>query len=214
MLLMHLAYGIALVGAALAAPAPIIDNEHVRLLLVTNQPGVKSPLHAHTMNRVMIYLDPGQARSTDAGGRAENLQFRAGEVRWSPAGGKHTSENTAGKPYRVVEVELKTPGRPVLFGTLDPVRLAPRSYKVLIDNPQVRVLRARIEAKQSVPFHEHALNRIVVYLTDAHLRVKDESGKITEATAKVGDVRWAGVGKHSEENAAAKSFEVVAVEVK
>ena len=37
---------------------------------------------------------------------------------------------------------------------------------------------------------------------------------VTEATAKSGDVRWSGIGKHSEENIAGLPLDVVAVEVK
>ena len=142
------------------------------------------------------------------------MKFRAGEARWSPAGGKHTSENTGGKPFRVVEVELKTEGHPVRFGALDPVRLAPNSYRVVIENQQVRVLHVRIGSKEKVPLHEHSLNRVVVYLTDGDTRVTDGAGKTTEATAKAGEVRWSGTARHREENLANSPFEVVVVELK
>jgi len=197
-----------------AQPTPAIENDQVRILVVTDEPHRPSALHGHSMNRVLIYLDAGAEKLTYEGGRVVDLKFQAGEVRWSPAGGRHTAENTGNKPCRVVEMELKNQGRSVQPPALDPVRLAPKIYKVLIDNPQVRVLRVHIPPKQKVPLHEHVLNRAVVYLTDQHARVTEEGGKANEVTAMAGEIRWAGKARHSEENIGAKPIEVIVVELK
>jgi quercetin dioxygenase-like cupin family protein len=84
----------------------------------------------------------------------------------------------------------------------------------VLDNPQVRVLRVRIDGGQKVPLHEHSLNRVVVYLSDQRVRVTSPAGEVTEAVAKAGEVRWAGTARHAEENLAEKPFEVVVVELK
>ena len=39
---------------------PILDNDQVRVLVVTDQPHVKTPLHEHKVNRVMVYLNAGK----------------------------------------------------------------------------------------------------------------------------------------------------------
>ena len=97
----------ALLALPLSAQTlPAIENDQVRVLVVTDQPKHRSALHEHKVNRVMIYLDPGMDRITYADGHVEDLKFRANEVRWSPAGGKHTSENIGERPFRIVEVEL------------------------------------------------------------------------------------------------------------
>jgi beta-alanine degradation protein BauB len=197
-----------------AQQPPVIDNDQVKVLVVTDEPRRKSALHEHAMNRVMIYLDGGENRLTYEGGRMDDQKFRAGEVRWSPAGGRHISVNPGDKPFRVVEVELKGKGHPFTPPQRDPVKLDPQEYKVLIDNDQVRVLRVRIAGNKKVPLHEHARNRVVVYLTDQRNRVTDEGGKVTEATAKAGEVRWAGPAVHSEQNLSDQPFEVVVVELK
>ena len=60
----------------------------------------------------MIYLNAGKMTLTDPNGKVETLNFKAGEVLWSPAGGLHTSLNVSGHAVRIVEVELKSkPGR-------------------------------------------------------------------------------------------------------
>jgi uncharacterized RmlC-like cupin family protein len=198
----------------LAETPPAIDNDQVRVLVVTDQPRHKSELHEHKVNRVMIYLDPGTDRITYQDGRVEDLKFHANEIRWSPAGGKHTSENIGEQPFRVVEVELKNAGGPFQPPALDTIKLWPSFFRIPIDNQQVRVLVARIPANQKIALHEHGLSRVLVNLTDQHFRVIDESGKTAEITAKAGDIHWAKPNRHTEENLSDQPFEGVVVEVK
>ena len=41
-------------------------------------------------------------------------------------------------------VELKNKGGSVQYSAIDPIKVAPDKYKVIIDSPQVRVVRARV----------------------------------------------------------------------
>lgn len=166
------------------------------------------------MNRVMIYLTAGKQQLEYADGEKKLLEFKAGTPLWSRAGGVHTSQN-AGPPFRVIEVELRNqPGAAAARLKLDPVTVSPANYKVEIDEPQARVIRARIGGKQQVPMHEHGPNRVVVFLTDAHLRVIDSAGEVSELKAEAGTVRWSGSTRHREENLSAAPFEVIAVELR
>ena len=93
--------------ALFAAENPAkIDNDQARILAVNSAPDVKSALHKHDMNRVMIYLDAGKMTLTNPNGKVETLNFKAGEALWSPAGGLHISLNVSGHAVRIVEVEL------------------------------------------------------------------------------------------------------------
>ena len=115
-----------------------IDNEYVRVLSVVDQP-LKKPgaLHEHPLNRVMIYLDPGDIQLRYKDGQEENQHWKAGDVAWSPASGLHTSQNVSPKPVRIIEIELKTKkGKPKIMGREAPGRN-------LVDNPQVRVYRSK-----------------------------------------------------------------------
>src|SRR5258708_1636667 len=76
----------ALAFAAVAADDRVkIDNDQARVLVVSSAPGAKSELHEHKMNRVMVYLDAGRMTLTDTEGKVETLNFKAGDVLWSPA---------------------------------------------------------------------------------------------------------------------------------
>jgi hypothetical protein len=212
---MLLRTGVILLAAlsAFAQRSTSVDNELVRVLDVTESGSRKGRLHEHKMNRVMIYLTEGKQQLEYADGTKKVLEFRPGTTLWSAAGGMHTSQNL-GAPFRVIEVELRNkPGTGAAL-SLDPVKVAPEMYKVEIDQPQVRVIRARIGGNQQVPMHEHGPNRVVVFLTDAHLRVTDDQGKASELKAKAGEVRWSGAAKHREENLSTQPFEVIAVELR
>ena len=53
---------------------------------------------------------------------------------------------------------------------------------------------------EGAPLHEHQLNRIMVYLTDATIRVTGADGKSEVQTHKAGDIATGSAGKHSEQN--------------
>ena len=92
---------------------PAIDNDQVRVLVVTQPPHQKTKLHDHKINRVMIYLQPGkQDFEYPETKKKMVLTWKAGEAKWSPAGGKHIAEIVSDKPVTIVEVELKKPGDP------------------------------------------------------------------------------------------------------
>jgi len=193
-----------------------IDNDQARVLKVVAQSHAKGQPHEHKINRVMIYLTAGRQEITPQGGKTALLEFKAGDVKWSPASGMHVSEIISDQPVPVVEVELKKPGGAAtkVDTALDPVKVAPRNYKVEFENSQVRVVRVKIGAHQKVPLHEHVLNRVVVYLTDQNGSMTTSDGKTEIAQHKAGEMSWGGPTKHREENLLDGPFEAVVVEFK
>jgi uncharacterized RmlC-like cupin family protein len=204
--------------AAFAADNRVkIDNDQVRVLAVTSAPDVKSALHEHKMNRVMIYLDAGTITLTDSNGKTETLTFKAGEAMWSPAAGLHTSLNVSGHPVRIVEVELKSKSADsasLKQSALDPVKVDPKRYHVEWENDQVRVLRARYGPHDKGVIHEHILNRAVTFLTEGNMKITNPDGTSKTVKTLLGDVTWGGPAKHIEENLNDQPFEVMVVEFK
>jgi hypothetical protein len=164
----------------------------------------------------MIYLQPGTQDIKYQDGHTVNLAWKAGEVKWSPASGMHTSEITSDATVNIIELELKNPGDPAkkVNTPLDPLKVDPSDYKLEFENPQVRVTRVKIGAHKKVPEHEHVLNRVVVYLTDQNGSMTTPDGKTDTATHHAGEVSWGGPVKHREENLMDKPFEAVVVEFK
>lgn len=100
----------------LAAPRShrvLIDNDSVRVLEVTIDPGQTEPEHTHRRPSVMIVDGPARIRYYAQG----VLEFEsppgepAGPTRasWMPPEGPHSVENIDSKPYHAIRVELKHP---------------------------------------------------------------------------------------------------------
>jgi uncharacterized RmlC-like cupin family protein len=196
--------------------ATLFENDQVKVVRALEKAHVKGSFHEHKMNRVMIYLQPGRQRFEYQDGRKpEVFDWKAGEVKWSPASGMHSPEVISDAPFNIVEVELKNPGTGKAITTsLDPVKIDPKHYKVEFENDQVRVLRVSIGAHQTAPNHEHMLNRVTVYLTDQDFRVTTADGKVDSVQHKAGEAAWGTPVIHKEENASDKPFEVIVVEIK
>jgi hypothetical protein len=208
----------SLVAAGLqgAAPEVLLENDQVRVVRAVDEPHVATEMHKHDRNRVMIYLQAGSEVITEADGKKQDLQWKASEVRWSPATGMHSGLITSGAPVTMIEVEIKKDGDPrkKVSDTLDPLKVDPQDYRLEFENSQVRVARVEIAPKRSVPLHEHVLNRVVVYLTDQNSSMTTPDGKTDTAHHKAGDVSWGGSARHTELNLNDKPLKVVVVELK
>jgi quercetin dioxygenase-like cupin family protein len=192
--------GVTLLGQA---PSNVkIDSPQARVLVVTEQPHHPSALHEHPMNRVMIYLGSGQMIRRMPDGKMQTVEFKAGDVRWSPAEGPHTSEYITDHPFQLVEIELKNkPQAHIEMPAIDPLKADPKHYSLEFENDQVRVLRVRFGPHEKGVLHEHKLNHIVVYLTD-------------QAKGKTGEVRLDEPMTHTEENPLDHPVERIAVDLK
>jgi quercetin dioxygenase-like cupin family protein len=204
-----------LAETGLAQRTTPVENDQVRVLSVVDKPTTKKgAMHEHAMNRVMIYLDEGRQRLTFQDGRVVDRPVKPGMVIWDPKGGMHQSENPGTTAVRIVEIELKGEPKPFTAPALDPLKVYPQGYKVEFENPQVRVVRVNIPAGTKIPLHEHALNRVNVFLQPQKMRVTPEGGAATELSAAQGEARWGTPGRHVEENLGTGTFEVLMVEIK
>ena len=212
----------ALIGIALFAAPPVepsatlFENDQVKVLRALEKAHVKGKFHEHKLNRVMIYLQSGKQRFEYQDGRQPQVfDWTEGEVKWSAPDGMHSPEVISDNPFNIIEVELKAPGtgKPIV-SNLDPVKIDPKHYSVEFENPMVRVLRVKIEGHGVAPLHEHAVNRVTVFLTDQEFRVTDTQGKANIVKHKAGDAVWGTPITHKEENLSDHPFEVIAVELK
>src|SRR5579863_6216732 len=140
-----LTLGLCSAACLLAQGGPGIDNDQAHVIVAHDQPHAKGKLHEHKLDRVMIYLQAGKQDFVTEDGKKSTLTWKAGDVRWSPAGGMHTSEIVSDVPVTIVEVEVKKPGDPAVKVTtpLDPLKVAPKNYKLVFENSKVRVIRVK-----------------------------------------------------------------------
>jgi uncharacterized RmlC-like cupin family protein len=200
----------------LAQGSPGIDNDQAHVVVAHDRPHVKGKFHEHKLDRAMIYLQPGRQDFVTQEGKKYTLAWKAGDVKWSPAAGMHTSEIVSDVPVTIVEVEVKKTGNPAVKVTtpLDPLKVDPKHYKLEFENSKVRVVRVKFAAHQGAPLHEHQLNRVVVYLTDQNTRLTSPDGKVETSVHKAGEFSWGGATKHKEDNLMDGPFEAIIVEFK
>jgi hypothetical protein len=199
-------------------PATVpFENSVAKVQLSAGLPNVVTPPHVHLTNRVMIYFEAGTNKITFQNGEVKPEVFRAGDVQWNNAMGTHTAEIIAPGPVNIVHVELRSPPNmvPVVrYSARDPLKVAPRHYKVEINNNQVRVLRFRLGPGEKTSLHEDPFETLVVPLTAARLKLVDSEGKAKAVAYRQADLQWLPPGAGADENIGSKSYEAIIVEFK
>ncbi len=180
-----------------------LDTAQVRVYIATLSPHTPVPSRTgHATDRVLIYLDNGVMTRQVGSEKVLNIEFHRGEVRWRPASGAYVAENISDHPIRILEIDLKgKPSGSAAVSKLDPAVVDSKHYKVEFENAQVRILRVHYDAHDKGAEHEHLLNRVVLYLND-------------QPGAKADEVRMAGPGTHTEQNASDQPADRIAVELK
>jgi len=193
------------------------DNKLVRVQLSAGLPGVITPPHVHSTNRVMVYFDAGTNKITYQNGKVSPEVFRAGDVQWNNAMGTHVAEIMAAGPVNIAHIELKSPPDmvpAVKYPALDPLKVDPGHYKMEIDNNQVRVLRLHLSQGEKTVLHEEVFERLLLPLTPAKLKVVDSAGSAKTVAYKRAQLQWLQPGKEAEENLGGQPYEALIVEFK
>jgi len=110
-------------------------------------------------------------------------------------------------------VELKKPGAAAAKTAVDPVKVDPKHYKVLLNNADVRVLRAIYGPHEKSVMHEHP-DSVAVFMTDGHMKMSLADGSSQVSDGKARDAIWTPAGKHLPENLSDKQTEVIVIELK
>ena len=95
----------------------------------------------------------------------------------------------------------------------DAVKVAPKTYSVVFENDQVRVLRVVVAPGDKTPMHEHPAN-VVIPLTTAVVRFTLPDGTTLEPKMTPGTPVWSPAGQHAGENLGNTQIEAIIVELK
>ena len=95
----------------------------------------------------------------------------------------------------------------------DAVKVDAKHYKVVLENNNVRVLRAHYGPHEKSVMHSHPAT-VAVFLADGKVRFTYPDGKSEEASAKAGDAQYRDAVTHLPENMSDKASDVVVVELK
>jgi hypothetical protein len=87
----------------------------------------------------------------------------------------------------------------------------PANAAVEFENDSIVVVRIRMAPHEQTPMHEIASARLVVWLTEAHLRDTHPDGSADEIRRRPGDIEWVGVQRHAGENLSHEPLEFLAI---
>jgi quercetin dioxygenase-like cupin family protein len=102
--------------ATVAAPQNhkvVLENERVRVLEVTVQPGEREPVHGHKWPSVMYVMAEDLIRDYDRDGKllydssTDTARMQTPYTIWMPPQAPHSVENLSKTPLRLLRVELK-----------------------------------------------------------------------------------------------------------
>ena len=96
----------------------------------------------------------------------------------------------------------------------DPVKAAPKNFKVLLENDRVRVLDFHATSGQKIPMHSHPA--YITYSISGAGKTKFTlaDGKTVERPAATGQVTWHEAETHASEYEGAGTAHVLLVELK
>ena len=95
----------------------------------------------------------------------------------------------------------------------DAVKVAPDSYKVVLENDAVRVLEVRIKQGAKSEMHSHPKS-VAICINDQRLRFTFPNGKSEDTNLKRGQTVWLDGISHAVENIRNEDASSVVVELK
>ena len=95
----------------------------------------------------------------------------------------------------------------------DPVKLAPKNYRVVLNNDKVRVIDVRIKPGQKMPMHSHP-DYLVYAVENGTVMFWDEHGKSSKVHLRAGQWSWRNDETHSVQNVGKHTIHVYNVELK
>jgi len=87
----------------------------------------------------------------------------------------------------------------------------PANAVVEFENESIIVVRIRMAPGEKTPMHDITSARLVVWLTDVHLRDTHPDGSTNETHRRAGEIDWVGVQRHAGENLAHEPLEFLAI---
>ena len=121
--------------------------------------------------------------------------------------------NESGKQANTTQVKSDVQKKDTTLN-IDPVKLMPDKFKVLLENEHVRVVEYSLKPGEKDDWHTHPPKSSYV-VTGGKLKVHLENGEIIVADEKTGTASWMNyVGKHYVENIGATTVTIVFTEIK
>jgi len=83
--------------------------------------------------------------------------------------------------------------------------------KVEFENESIIVVRIHMAPHEKIPMHDIVSPRLVIWLTDAHLKDTGSDGRVTEYNRPAGAMDWVTPRRHMGENVSDQSLNFLAI---
>ena len=177
----------------------IFENDYVRAVEFTLEPGEKLPLHKGGPRAV--YALSNYQIKWDEGGLVSEKEWQKGDIHWHDAI-SHAIENigdSEAKYLVVTRKEKELPDTGVFDISRDASQLDSEHSKIIFENDHVRVIEVALEAGESQPKHD-GIHRLIYSLTDYQILYTYGENNTVEVELKAGDIHWHTADNHSVKN--------------
>jgi hypothetical protein len=175
----------------------VLDNLFVKAYDVQVAPKESTLMHRHGKDYLGVFLGNSEIQNTKQGAQPAMAKFKDGDVRYTPGGLVHAIADSGDAPFRNITIELLQPTTnqknctescsiPVKCEGSAPCATATK----IMTADQWSVTQIEIPAGGVYPQHTHLANFLVIPLTDADVKVKNQDGPETPAHYATGKVTW------------------------
>jgi len=95
-------------GEKIVQPQLLADNQKVKMVRWSLQPGERSPVHTHSLDHIYVVIRGSRIRDFVSRDGTHDDDQETGRAAYSPAKAKtHSFQNVGATPYEMVSIELK-----------------------------------------------------------------------------------------------------------
>ena len=187
------------------------ENEYVRVIRVTYNPGESSAMHSHKP-LVGVTLTGGQGIFTDVDGNAETRPENfAGDI-LSDGGETHSVLSISKGFEELIFVEVKQKYPSLGSDIPNSILIDSMNSKVEMEEHGIRVIRSKAPVGGGSPMHSHGAG-VTVSLTDQKTMHTSIDGDVSEVNLKAGSVNWREEVTHSGKNMNDADLEIILFEL-
>jgi quercetin dioxygenase-like cupin family protein len=189
----------------------LLENENVRVVQYTIDPGQRDQIHTHPPK--VSYVLKGGTLRISLGDTSFVSEDHPGETVFRGAVPRHYAANVGTTPVSIVLIEPRKFDAGVVAEDQDPYKNNPSTLSVKLENDSVRVMEAVIPPGHKEKQHTHP--PYAMYIIDGgSVRMHFADGTARDVTFKTGEARFSDKVTHWAENIGTSTIRVLLVEIR
>ncbi len=177
----------------------VFENDYVKAVEFTLQPGDKLPLHK-SGPRAIYSLSDYKIKWTE-GGLVSEKEWQKGNTHWHNVIA-HAVENigdTDANYLVVARKKMALPETGIYEISQDASQLDSEHANIILNNKHVRIIEVKLAAGESQPIHP-GINRLIYPLTSYHIQYSSDKMGTKDVKIEAGDAHWHEADEHVVDN--------------